>query len=262
MRPFPVSSRRILACRDTLAAGTITRGAGMCPVRRDQWFSAADNLQIRTDLDNLPARVSAIDLEALPGIVQDTYAGNLPELHAAALGQAWTDGAWDLAVDLLSPLHGPQLGLVAAGLDYESCDAALLPLLLAAAQAGRLAMWMWRPMRNAPLTRSRAHHAKDASLEGDGGRAGEPPAGLTSPIWTWEHSRQWVIRLGRWSEAHKPPPPKPRGGAPQARATGAQRAYIVALRRRTGLELGDPLPASLGRREASAMIDRLLAGGR
>nr|WP_314075197.1 hypothetical protein [uncultured Roseococcus sp.] len=238
---LPISSVSILACRDTLAAGLLTRLAGAAPVEP----GAAESMLDRQDL---PVGISAREWTALPRMVTPIEAEHMPHLHAEALSRAWRCGAWDLQVTLHPPLLGPELGLVVANTDWEDCEPGLLEALIRAAESGRLATWLWRPMLGGPALRRQAHQDRDASLRPDGSRDGVPREVVT-PNWAWEGGRSWTLRLGIPSAGVE-------ADASAPRATGRQRAYIVALRRELGRS-GEPLPAKLTRPEASRIITEL-----
>lgn len=239
----PVGSRMILACRDTLAAGLATRFAGLHPTEPSE---------TRVDRRDLDSAIRIMEYESLPAIVAPIDGHCLPDIHDFALTSAWREGAWDLQMVLHPPLSGAQLGIVDIHRGYECASIELA--LIAAARAGRLATWLWRPMLGGPSIRQRAHLARDITLRANGGRDGSPPRG-PDVIWDWRGSRAWEITLGVGTTTDRPPQPS----RADRRATNAQRAYIVHLRQKTRTEIGDPLPASLTISEASRMIDRLLA---
>jgi len=250
----PVGSRMILACRDTLAAGLATRFAGLHPVE------AGETRVERTGLD--PA-IRVGEYESSAAVVTPIEGEHIPDLHDLALAAAWRDGAWDIQVTLHPPLSGAQLGIVSANRDWDLAQR-IEPFLHAAAGAGRLVTWLWRPMLDGPAIRRDSHLIKDATLRPDGGRDGAPPV-MPEPIWTWHKGRCWQFRLGGEAVVNRTArQPRAASRPPRAerRATGAQRAYIVHLRRVTGTDIGAALPASLTLPEASAMIDRLLAATR
>lgn len=238
-----VSSVTLLACRDTLAAGRKVQLSGRHPVAPGDSDSTV--LHCRR-----PSDVRCTEWTALPAAVTALEPEHLPALHADALAEAWRDGAWDLHVSFQPPLVGPELGLVSAFADFSGAPDWLELALLRAAGAGRLVRWCWRPQRGGPDIRKRQRRP-DVTLGPDFGRAGPPPA-RPEPVWRWRKPRSWTIRLGAHVEAEP-------AGAPEHRATPRQRAYIVALRQRTGREVGEPLPAALSVSEASAMIERLSA---
>jgi hypothetical protein len=182
---LPIKSRRILACRDTLAAGLLTQPAGMIQDATADTIGPAP----------LPTGVAARVLTAHPAYARPIRALDIEGLHDTALSMAWRDGAWDLRFDLIPPLAGPELGLVSAFVDY-SADPDLEAILLDAASRGRLATWAWRPMRDGPATRRRLYGEADLTLGPDLGRTGEPPA-LRRPDFGRPGGRPWVIRLGR-----------------------------------------------------------------
>lgn len=243
----PVSSRRILASRETLAAGLATRYSGMHPVPPGQ--PSGDGITV--DMTDLPAGISVGIRESTPAIVTPLDPDDLPSLHRTALAAAWADGAWELQVEFHPQLADLELGLVTAWTDWSACPPHVQRWILDAAERGLLATWYWRPMRAGPAIRMAAHHAKDASLRPDGGRDGDPPATLREPDWRKRNAWSWTVRLGTWSEAHRPksrPPYSPP-------ATPRQRAYIAALHHAAGRR--PDIPARLTLREASAMIDEL-----
>ena len=244
---MPVSSRFILACRDTLAAGFVERMSGL-RLSKPAGPAPAEGVTVQRwvapDLD-------VIRLDPAP----------IAMLHAEAIGMAWRDGAWDIAVTRHTPLAGPELGIVAGPRRYADAD--LQEALLDAAERGRLVTWLWRPMAAGTDLMRRAHQAKDLSLLPDGSRAGAPPPDLAGVDWRRQGGCAVTIRLGQsaispGSTARRPaqrPPAPPRQG-PLARATRAQRQYIIDLRHRAG-RYGEPLPAALTRAEASQLIDQL-----
>jgi hypothetical protein len=232
-----ISSRRILACRDTLAAGLLTQPAGVIEDDHRETLGPAP----------LPAGVKARVLASHPAYATPIRALDIEGLHDTAMGMAWRDGAWDLRVDLIPPLAGPELGLVSAFVDY-SADPGLEAILLDAASRGRLATWAWRPMRDGPATRQRLHGAADLTLGPDLGRTGEPPA-QRRPDFGRCGGRKWVIRLAL-DETRAGPRPRP--------ATVNQRGYLARLLRQAGQ--ADRLPARLTFDQASAWIDQLKAG--
>lgn len=234
----PIKSRRILACRDTLAAGLAPQAAGMAPELPADVVGPAP----------LPAGVTVRAWSAPPAIVTPWRATSLELLHDDALRAAWQDGAWDLAVSLVPPLAGVELGLISAANDY-SADPGLEDILLDAGERGRLVIWSWRPMRDGPESRRRRNGSEDRTLGPDLGRQGEPPAGLRRPNFAWRKHRDWLIRLG---DDGTPRGPRPRP------ATINQRGYLGRLLRQAGQS--DRLPARLTFDAAAAWIDRLKAG--
>lgn len=234
MNGAEISSRCVLACRDTLAAGLATQMSGMHPSDEQ--------------IVDLLAGIRATSIESLPAIVVAQAACSLDALHDQAMAQAWADGAWDILVSFHPPLDATGLGLVTAYKDY-SLTGDLSERLCDAAERGRLATWAWRPMRNGPAVRVKAHAAKDTTLRPDGGRDGRPPDDSARPIWGWRKSRAWLIRLGQWSDAHRP---KPR----QRPATERQRACIIALELAAGRR--PELPRRLSFDAAGRWIDGLL----
>lgn len=235
--------RTILACRETLAAGLGQRRGGMRPARAG----------LSVDLAGMPDSVNVSVREGYPSIVERLDPADLDDVHADAVTKAWRDGAWDIRVHALPPLAGTELMLIS---HRQFADGGLRDQLLAAAERGSLVTWLWLPMRDGPALRRAAHAKKDRTLDKEAGRAGPAPENLLRTKWKWTSWRDRTIRLGEWSDEHRPKPRQPRYGA-SARATDAQRGYIVALRRRAGRE-GEPLPAALTRGEASAIIDDLL----
>lgn len=237
----PVGSRMILACRDTLAAGLATRIVGLYPT---------DTRETRVDRRGLDRAIRTTELESIPSIVTPIEGEHIPDIHALALASAWREGAWDMQVVLHPPLSGAQLGIVDIHRDYDG--SAIKSMLIAAARAGRLATWLWRPMLQGPLIRRLAHLTRDVTLRADGGRDGAPPV-VSAPIWDWRGGRVWAITLGTGTGRSAPRRP-----TAERRATNSQRAYIVHLRHKTRTDVGTPLLASLTVPEASAMITRLL----
>ena len=207
-----------------------------------------------TDRRDLPAGISVTELSALPHMVMPLTLPSADALHDHALAAAWTAGAWDICVTVLPPLGGTDLGLVGACMDY-GCDQGLRIRLLEAAERGRLVTWLWLPMVGNPLRLAR-HGPKDSTIEPDGRRQGPPPEDLPRPKWDWRGAREWTIRLGQWSDAHRPRQrePRPRVARPMA-ATINQINYIYALRRRAGEPAGNPMRMTYT--EASAEIDAL-----
>ncbi|WP_371346112.1 hypothetical protein [Ancylobacter sp. IITR112] len=220
----------IYACRDTLAAGLVTRFSGLHPSDTPAVHRAA-----------MPRGVDVKSLESTPAIVTPLRSPSLDEIHNLAITRAWASGAWDITLSLTSPLDDSAIMMVVAGKDYDLAPG-LRDALISAGQKGRLALWLWRPIHRGSPTRGLAHAAKDRTLQPDGSRAGEPPEGLKRPIWSWRGSRQWTIRLGQWSETHRP-------------ATAAQRRYLAVLlsQRRDAT----PIPALLSFARASEWIDTL-----
>lgn len=247
--PLPVKSCMILACRDTLAAGIATQLSGSFPSDPEPRRQPGD-YAISVDDTALPRGMQIRSSESLPSFVTPLHVGDIAALHRIAVGRAWLSGAWDLGVTLHPPMEGMSLGLVTAFRDFDGASALLEAPLVDAAQRGRLATWLWLPMRNGPKWRVLAHAAKDATLGPDNGRDGAPPPYLVEPVWDWRGGRKWLIRLGQWSEAHRPP-------IRVRPATPKQRAYISALQ----LAMGAPVevPSRLSLLEGSAMIDRLKA---
>ncbi|WP_232037403.1 hypothetical protein [Sphingobium amiense] len=180
----------------------------------------------------------------------------IADLHADAVLRAWRQGSWDIAVTRHPPLDIQSLGMLTANAIWD--DALLLEELLDAATRGTLISWLWLPMREGPHLRRRAHQSKDATLNADGGRSGDVPSTLTQPRLAGRGGSRVVIRLGRHSDAEAASIRKrhPRK-ADQTSITAAQRSYIGGLRRRLGMP--DILLNGVGRVEASAMIDHLLA---
>lgn len=234
------ASRRILACHDTLVAGLVTRpGSAHGGVVGPGEPSCVDRR-------GLPVGIKVMEWSAASRMAMPLRVTGLDALHRQALTMAWRDGAWDIKVDLFGPLDGPALGLVAAFTDW-STDPGLEDILLEAGRRGQLVGWFWFPLLDGPPQRRQLHAAKDVTLGPGGGRDGEPPAAILDRHPT---PRSRLIRLGTWSEAHKPKlRPRP--------ATPRQRSHIVALRLRQG-ERGFDLPRRLPFDEASAWIDRLL----
>lgn len=236
---IPIKSRRILACRDTLAAGLVTQASGLMAERPADVIGPAP----------LPAGITVRALTAPDAIVTPWRATDIDTLHDDALRMAWQDGAWDLTVSLIPPLDGVELGLVSAATDY-SADPGLEDILLDAGQRGRLVLWSWRPMREGPAMRRKRHGRADRSLGPDLGRQGEPPAGLRRPNFAWRKYRDWIIRLG---DDGIPRGPRPRP------ATVNQRGYLGRLLRQSGQS--DRLPPRLTFDTAATWIDRLKGGG-
>ena len=246
-----VGSHSILACRDSLAAAYCTRYLGWTPLAAGDAASERD-YAVAVKPGALPRGITMIATQPHDIRVAEMDAVAMDDLHNFAVGQAWTDGAWDLQLSFVPALDGSALGLVTAVRDYSACDPLLKEMLVDAAGRGRIAHWMWRPMRAGPPMRRKAHAHKDITLLADGGRAGPPPANLKTPDWSWRKGREWTLQLGAACAE-----PAPAQAAPR-RATGRQRACIVALRRKLG-DGPSPLPARLTIREASMMIDVLQA---
>ena len=181
--------------------------------------------------DNVAPGVSVSWCERLPNHVEalPTAPDDMSILRAA-----WQSGAWDVA----RHCYGP---------GYAGPMPPSLETIHDQMRAHGWTSWSWRPMMMAPEIRQRAHAHRDLTLVPLMlGRAGEPPEIKVPPALP---GTMRVIRLGIDPAAKSRPGP---------RATGKQRAYIVALRRGTAEE-GQPLPASLSRSAASAMIDRLIS---
>ena len=231
-----IGSRSVLACKDTLAAAFVERLAGM---------------QLTPTPDALESNgVSAMVWQSHAKMAHGLDGVALDDLHCEVLSTAWRDGAWDVRLMTPPPRTGIELMSVAS-LQFE--DSLLKEQLIDAAQNGTLAWWTWLPLHNGPLLRRRAHQAKDCTLRADGGRDGPIPESKCEIKWRWRTHADRTIRLGDWSDQHRP---KPTHG-PDARAPHRVRGYIVDLRRRLGRS-GEPLPAALTRSQASAIIDDLL----
>ena len=244
-----MSSCTIMACRDTLVAGLAIRTTAWCP-------DVASN---HVDKVGMPVDIKVSVMTALPRVVVPLRATTMEGLHQDAIARAWRDGSWDLAVTLLPPLERPSLGLVDADCDY-SADPGLSDILTEAARLGRLATWLWLPLRGGPTCRVAAHGSRDTSLDAEFGRAGSPTKLMPSLDWDRCEPRQWIIRLGtpvaRPATRQIPSRPLRRRRRP---ATERQIAFIGALRQRMGV-IGQ-ISEELSLTQASAIIDRLLQQG-
>lgn len=153
-------------------------------------------------------------------------------IEQQVIAAAWSAGAWDI-----------QRVTYAAG--YEG---PLPPSLSGTALDMRRfgwTSWTYRPMMGGPELRQKAHGHKDSTLIPILlGRSGQPPDICTPEV---RPGRMTVIRLGAPPEAPKAP----------RRASGKQRAYIVALRKGTDEE-GAKLPARLTMTEATGIINHLI----
>lgn len=229
-----LSTRRVLACRDTLAAGLFSRLAGMAPA------PAAYHLNRRP-----PDGVSAWVLQGHDYVAERLDPAPIKLLHADAVHLAWREGAWDIA------LQCHVAGCAAARATLSSADyldGSLRADLMTAMERGTLVGWYWRPMRDGPTTRIKANRARDLALTDACSRAGAPPSAALD--FRLPRERR-VIRLGT----------KPAGTGSQCRRrppmmTARQADYIAVLSRRLGL--ADIEPGRMTRSEASARIDELL----
>ena len=244
-KPMAIATRSVLACRDTLAAGFSERHAG--------------SIQM-APLPNMPSGVSSMVRDGHPHIITRLDAAPIADLHDEVIAMAWRDGAWDVQVVMSPPLDGPSLGVVVGNRQFA--DDLLADQLVAAAMAGRLIQWTWMPLLCGPALRRKAHQAKDATLNADGGRDGPPRAGLTPLPLHWRQGRVTDIRLGIRSEIDKAaiaarhrPRGKHRSAPKLDRATAAQIAYLTDLWAKGQQE--DELPGDLTVRQASALITKL-----
>ena len=250
MFDLPVASMRIYACRDTLAAGLATRFSVMLDDQAgSQIHGEPGDYSITFDGADLPQGVSVRVLTPLPVMMAEIPGRSIDELHDRAVMSAWSCGAWDIALDYLPPLQGPELGLVASNIDYSACSD-LNPILIEAAERGRLAMWLWKPMRGGPANRRKMHGMSDITLDAQGGRAGPVPAAIRRPALDWQGYRNWGIRLGKAHAGDTGKRPRP--------ATINQRGYLGRLLRLSGKS--DRLPGNLSFDRASAWIDEIKGG--
>lgn len=265
---MPAKSCTVLACRDTLAAGLVeTRfGAlGTDDAAPEHATVRASRAWWRDRAELLGSDLNESDLEIVAAhrgydLVVPIVASSIDDLRKALLVRAWRDGAWDMIEHHHGPLSGIELGLVSANrrwLDGERerrfADAPRAMLerwLTDAAQQGSLIVWSWRPMVANPHL---AHWlTKDITLSPDGSRDGVvrykryPHAGC---------GRRYVLGVN-----HPRPQRHKRQRAPvgEVAATQRQRDYLAALLRRSR-QAHTPLAEDLTRKQASAMIDALLA---
>lgn len=188
--------------------------------------------------DGVPAGVDGVSMHSITRA--PNYIDLIPMAHdidGQIIASAWRMGAWDIQ-RVTYPAGYP------GALAPDHAD--LAPIM----RANGWTTWTYRPMMMSPEIRQKAHGARDKTLVPIMLGRDAPVPDITFP--DPRPGRLHVLKLGQ------DPRSKPRQGRPALRATGKQRAYIVALRRGTP-EQGSPLPASLTRKEASAIIDRLLA---
>lgn len=187
---------------------------------------------------DMPADISGVAgrvITRAPNHVELIEVAN--DIDRQIISSAWHMGAWD--VQRITYPAG-----YTGTMDPHHDD------LVSAMRASGWTTWTYRPMVMAPEVRQKAWSARDTTLLPIMlGRSGPAPL-AEFPAARPGHLH--VLRLGR------DPSAKHRTARHALRATGKQRAYIVALRRGTP-EQGSPLPANLTRKEASNIIDRLLS---
>ncbi|MDO5621893.1 MAG: hypothetical protein Q4G24_10530 [Paracoccus sp. (in: a-proteobacteria)] len=214
---MPISTITVAAPLGAAIGNIVIQWAGMQPASANE-------------ADNLPNSVTAIEMEKPAPAIQTTTmtAATESEIIAAA----WALGAWDISRTAIP-----------AG--YQGPLPPHLGDLADAARESGYVTWMFKPILGGPELRAKANAAKDASLTPIMlGRSGPAPD-ITIPAIT--PGRQHLIRLGEPVEA------KARLPRPCPRATRKQRWAIICMRRKLD-EAGAPLPASLTRAEASAII--------
>ncbi|MFB2530736.1 hypothetical protein ACEYYA_01045 [Paracoccus sp. p3-h83] len=184
--------------------------------------------------DDQPVGVTALDWQRAAETTLPLQIA--PDTEAQILASAWALGAWDVTRTVLP----------------ANVEGALPPVLGGLADLARrhgLVSWSYRPMLGGPVMRIKAWARRDTTLTPIlAARAGDMPLIAIPPI---QPGRQVTIRLGREDTAQAQP-------RPPRRATGRQRAAIVAMRRRLG-EGGQPLPAALTVAEASTIISDLMS---